>query len=372
METIKLPRSPWYHDPFFRYGLTVLLGLTIILVFNQVSGVLSPIFHFVSTLFMPLVISVLFYYLLRPLVYNLEKWLSLPRVLAVIIVYAVIAVLASLFFTYLVPKLANQVTAVAQLSVDTFKATSKTLAASDIFQRMSENLEQRLFGIVQQATAIVSQNLVDVVGYITHLAIMLAVIPFIVFYLLKNDREFAEGFFSHVPEKFASEVNKTLRNIDQTLANYITGLALISASVGSMLFIGYFIIGLDYALILSVIGLVFATIPFVGSFISLTPALLIGLSSSKLMSAKVLIVFIIVQQLESNLISPLIMGQRLHIHPLTLILLLLAAGSLYGLVGLLLATPAYAILKVLVSNLYKIYLLRYNRSASKKGTAHEA
>lgn len=78
------------------------------------------------------------------------------------------------------------------------------------------------------------------------------------------------------------------------------------------------------------------------------------------MILKVIIVFVIVQQTESNIISPLIIGHRLHIHPLTIILLLVAAGSLYGLVGLLLATPVYAITKVLAANLYKIYQLRFS------------
>jgi predicted PurR-regulated permease PerM len=127
-----------------------------------------------------------------------------------------------------------------------------------------------------------------------------------------------------------------------------------------MLFIGYLIIGLDYALILSLIAIVFTTIPFVGPFLAIAPAILVALSNSPFMVLKVVIVFIIVQQMESNFISPQIIGQRLNIHPLTIILLLLVAGSLYGLIGLILATPLYALSKVLIENLYKIYQLRYS------------
>ena len=77
---------------------------------------------------------------------------------------------------------------------------------------------------------------------------------------------------------------------------------------------------------------------------------------------KVVIVFLIVQQTESNIISPLIIGHRLHIHPLTIILLLIAAGSLYGLIGLLFATPLYAIAKIILGSLYKMYQIRYSKN----------
>jgi predicted PurR-regulated permease PerM len=97
-----------------------------------------------------------------------------------------------------------------------------------------------------------------------------------------------------------------------------------------------------------------------GPFLAITPAILVGLSDSPFMVLKVIIVFLIVQQCESNLISPQIIGQRLNIHPLTIILLLLAAGSLYGLIGLILATPTYALLKVLIDSVYKIYQLHYS------------
>ncbi len=124
--------------------------------------------------------------------------------------------------------------------------------------------------------------------------------------------------------------------------------------------LGSVIIGLNYALVLSLFALIFMTIPFLGPFLSILPALFVGLSDSPFMVVKVFIVFAVVQQIESNVISPLVIGQRLNIHPLTIILLLLAAGSLYGLIGLLLATPLYALVKVLIESLYKIYRLRYN------------
>jgi predicted PurR-regulated permease PerM len=107
------------------------------------------------------------------------------------------------------------------------------------------------------------------------------------------------------------------------------------------------------------LAIVFMTIPFLGPFLAITPAIFVGLSTSSWMVLKVIIVFAIVQQTEANFISPQIIGQRLNIHPLTIILLLLAAGSLYGLPGLFLVTPLYALAKVLIENIYKIYQWHY-------------
>jgi predicted PurR-regulated permease PerM len=199
------------------------------------------------------------------------------------------------------------------------------------------------------------------VGILTRIATILAVIPFIVFYLLKDDQQLTKYLSARTSEEMKNQLIKILNNVDETLSNYIRSLVIVSSSVGIMLFIGYWIIGLKYALILSMIALIFTTIPFVGPFLAISPAIIVALSHSPFMVLKVIGVFVIVQQTESNIISPQIIGQRLHIHPLTLILLLLAAGSIYGLIGLILATPVYAVTKVLATTLYKIYLLRLSR-----------
>jgi predicted PurR-regulated permease PerM len=360
--------SPWYDNQFFKYGCGVLLVLLIVLLFSHVASVLSPIFNFISSLFIPIVFSFLFYYLLRPVVCFFEQ-LRMTRFLAILLSYILIGIVLVIFFAYLFPILGTQISALANISVETLekvKNSSKSFTLPTGFTlNLEGEIERRVLNFIQSATAILSQNLVDIVGYITRLATILAVIPFIVFYLLKDDRDFAVGFLRHFSENFGRDVSRILRNIDKTLSSYINGLVLISFSVGSLLFVGYLIIGLKYALILSMMALVLTTIPYLGPFLAITPAILTGLSDSPSMALKVVIIFVVVQQIESNILSPQVIGQRLNIHPLTIILLLLAAGSLYGLIGLLLATPFYAIFKVLAENLYQIYLLRYPKIQTK-------
>lgn len=358
--------TPWLYHDFFKYAVAILLVLAILLLFSYDVVFLTPIIDFVSILFIPLVFSFLFYYLLRPIVNFLEGF-KIPRWVGIVIIYLAVALLIVFVSVYLGPLLINQLSSLANISLETFQKVKGS--AESIFYRLfyvnvDRQIEQKFFELVQQFTSVLSKNALDVIGFLTHIALVLAIIPFIVFYLLKDDKTLAEQILKPFSEEAGKEVRKILHNMDKTLSNYISGLVIVSLCVGVMLFFGYLLIGLDYALILSVIALIFMTIPFLGPFLSICPALFVALTDSPFMVLKVIIVFLVVQQCESNLISPQVIGQRLNIHPLTIILLLLAAGSLYGVIGLILATPLYALSKVLFENLYKIYRLHYQRKKS--------
>lgn len=349
--------SPWYRNRIFRYLIGTVLFLLALYLLYQISFILIPFFNFFASIFAPVAISLLLYYLLRPIVYKLESW-KIPRTVSIILIYLTLALLFVLFITYLVPILTEQIKSLANILTNLPKTSTQIH-----FGYFSFNLEQeiqlRILNFLQEATFQISENLMAWLGSLTRFALMLAAIPFILFYLLKEDEDFSSQFIHSMPEAAAKEVKTLIKNIDDTLSSYINGLVLVAFSIGFLLFIGYLLIGLNSALILAVIALVFTTIPFLGPFLAITPALLVGFSQGLFMAVKVAIVFVIVQQIESNVVSPQIIGQKLHIHPLTIILLLLAAGTLYGLLGLLLATPLYAVAKVLVENLYKIYRIRY-------------
>jgi predicted PurR-regulated permease PerM len=355
--------TPWYYQKFYRYSFSILLVLTIIFLAHKIIGFLSPVVDFLSVLLLPILIALLFYYLLRPIVNKLKEW-SIPGYASITFIYLVIGLFLVLFVAYISPVLANQITAIANTSVDTLKdAQSSQFFLFSIFNaNVDVEIRKILFEFFQQVTTSLSKNFLDLLSYLPRIAAVLAVIPFIVFYLLKDDHDFSSGFLHYVPEKYRHEVKKILQNMDETLASYIRGLVLVSTSLGVLLFLGYWIIGLNYALILAVIALVFTTIPFLGPFLAIAPALFVGFADSPWMALKVVIVFIVVQQCESNIISPQVIGQRLHVHPLTIILLLLAAGSLWGLVGLIFATPMYAVAKLLIGGMGKMYRLKFAKT----------
>jgi len=121
------------------------------------------------------------------------------------------------------------------------------------------------------------------------------------------------------------------------------------------MYLGYLLIGLEYGLVLALFSMFTAIIPFLGPIIGVVPAILVALSYDFLMVVKILALMAVVQQLEGNLITPQIMGKRIQTHPVMIIIIILFSGSLFGFLGILLAVPTYAVLKVLIKNAIKIY-----------------
>ena len=276
----------WISHPFFKYAFGTLLVLLNVLVFSYDVSILTPLLDFISILFIPIAISLLFYYLLRPIVDLLQKKLKVKRWVGILIIYLVFGVLIVLFVAYLAPLMGKQLCDIANGSVEMVgkvRKTTNSIVNQFLNLNLDHQLDQKLFDFAQQVTSLVSKNALDVVGFVTRIAILFAVIPFIVFYLLKDDKKFSETFLKAVPDEFGREARKVLNNMDETLSSYINGLIIVSSTVGAMLFVGYLMIGLNYALILSVIAFIFMTIPFLGPFLAVLPALFVGFSDSPFM-----------------------------------------------------------------------------------------
>ncbi len=118
------------------------------------------------------------------------------------------------------------------------------------------------------------------------------------------------------------------------------------------------IIGLDYASLLALVAACTSIVPYLGPTIAITPAIIIALVTSPFMLVKLIIVWTVVQLFEGKFISPQIMGKNLHIHPVTIIFVLLTAAKLFGVIGVILAIPGYAVIKVVVTHLFEWFKQR--------------
>jgi predicted PurR-regulated permease PerM len=207
--------------------------------------------------------------------------------------------------------------------------------------------------------AFIYQFFVELVAAITGISIAVALTPFILYYFLRDDALFQQYVLRYTPQKHQGEVEKILHDVDLTLSGFIFTQATIALIIGIFLSIGYAIIGLPYALLLSLFAMVFYVIPFLGTFIAIIPALLIAASIHVSMVIKVIIIMLLAHFIEAYFVTPRLMSNSLKIHPLTIICLLLIGGSVFGILGLILITPTYAIVKVVVWNIYKITRLHY-------------
>lgn len=364
----------WYKHPFFKYTVGIILILTIFLLLYETAPLFSPILWFVTAVLLPLLFATLLYYVLRPAVHLLESW-RIPRYVSILITYLGLLILIGLFVVIIVPRLVNELTLVSNIppeKIESLKSFSKEWiekAKSYISLTFLPQMEAVFYSVVQKINPFIYQMAVNTISTLTSIAIALVLTPFVLFYFLRDDYLFSKSILRFVPSRYQDEVQKILFDIDDTLSGFILSQMLVAVVVGFFLLCGYLIIGLPEAVALALFAMIFYVIPIFGTIIAVIPAFFVGLSISLGMGLKVLLVMVLAHILEANLLTPRVMSHRLQIHPLTIILLLLAAGTLYGLLGLLLVTPTYAIVKVIVWNLYKISRLRYALSKVKSEEA---
>ena len=352
---------------FQYWALQVLLIVTIIYVSTKISFLFEPVGIFVSTLFFPIIITGFLYFLLNPMVNQLQKW-KLPKTLAIVVIYLVVVGLIVLGIGNLAPVISNQVTDLANDLPEYAEITEEyiiNLSDTDQFQWLMtqdyvtvDEIEQRITDFAETLPNRITAGLSNIVSLIANIAITIVTVPFLLFYLLKDGEKLTPAISKFIPLPYREEGVKTLKDTTKTLSSYIQGQITVALFVGTLAYIGYLIIGLPYALVMALIVAVTNIIPYVGPIIGGAPAVILGLFESPTKAFLVLVVILIAQQLEGNLLSPLILGKTLDTHPATIIIVLLVAGNLAGVLGMILAIPSYAVTKTIVLNTIRFLKLK--------------
>ncbi|WP_413379551.1 AI-2E family transporter [Alkalihalobacillus sp. 1P02AB] len=351
---------------YFRFGIWLALVFLIIYLASLVDWVFQPIIILVQTLFAPILLGGVLYYLLRPFVNFLSRWI--PRTISILIIFLTAIALFVLVILLVGPEIQRQFNQLVEnwpMIVNGIREWVVSIQESDWFARFQEGdivsfedivatLETYMIDIMSS----VGSNITNVIGIIANVLIVLAIIPFVLFFMLKDGKKAPQNALKILPKKQQNEGRKILSDMDEALSSYIQGQIIVSFCVGVMMYIGYLIVGLEYSLVLALIAMFTNVIPFVGPWIGAFPGIIVALFVSFPTALVVAAIIVVVQQIESNLISPLVMGKKLAIHPLTIILLLLVASRFAGLLGLLLAVPTYAVGKVIVYHMYRLWRLK--------------
>lgn len=359
----------WIKKPFFEYTTAVLLVSVTLFFLGKIDYLFEPLQIVIATIFAPVLIGGLLYYLLRPFVELLMRYVS--KIAGIGIVFTVIILTLSILLYFFGPVITDQVESLANLAPETVEEVTEEsnnlLTDFQLGGVTGSEIKAWAVNYLEDLSKGLLNNMMNILTMLMNIAIVLIVVPFVLFFLLKDDEKFIPHLMKYLPEEHKPEGEKLLKDVDQTLSTFIIGQAIVAAVVGTLMYIGYLIIGLDYALSLSIFAMFLIIVPFLGPLIGIIPALFVALMSGDLwMALKVILVLLVVQQLEGNLVTPNIMGNRLNIHPLTIILLLMIAGALYGFVGILIAIPTYAVVKTLVHNFRLFNRLRKKREVASK------
>jgi predicted PurR-regulated permease PerM len=191
------------------------------------------------------------------------------------------------------------------------------------------------------------------VGLTAATVVSLAVVVFIsTIYLVIRPEPWVNGFVSLFPAGWRQRTREVLQILYQTVQRWFLG------QLAAMTFIAVFwaislsLIGVPFALLLGIFSGLISFIPYLGALISVVLPVLLALISDPFSAVWVILAFIIIQQIEGNLLQPIVMSRAVDLHPALVIFAILVMGTLFGLIGVFLAVPLVAVLQVLVRELW--------------------
>lgn len=367
-ETNKKPYS-WFWKWFLNNQavtslLVILLVLLILFMFTKVSYLFEPFWQFLAIVGLPIILAGILYYLMNPTVDYLERK-GIKRIYSIFSLFILVVGLIVWGVVVIIPKIQEQSLSFADnlpgyLTIIENKVNE--ILSDPIFSQVQDQIEASneklitsMTDLIQNLSKSTIQNLGSFFGAVATIVLAVITMPFILFYLLKDGRQLASYFVKFLPTKMRQPSLLVLKEMNDQVSSYIRGQLTVAFAVAIMFMIGFSLIGLDYAITLGIAAGFLNLIPYLGSFLAMVPAVFLGIVGGPILLVKVLIVFVIEQTIEGRFISPLVLGNELSIHPVTILLVLLTSGKLFGLVGVILGIPVYAAAKVIITHVFEWY-----------------
>ncbi|QZI72289.1 AI-2E family transporter [Pseudomonas protegens] len=315
----------------------------------------------------PFLVALLLAYLFDPLVDRLEKW-GLSRTWGVVAVFALFTLIVMTLLLVLVPMLAKQLLRLYELApqmLDWMQHSAmpwvqSRLGLADGFWKfdkvkaaISEHMGQTtdIVGVVlSQATA----SGLALIGWLANLVL----IPVVSFYLLRDWDLMMAKIRSLLPRNREERVISLAGECHEVLGAFVRGQLLVMLALGVIYAAGLMLVGLELGLLIGLIAGLAAIVPYMGFVIGIGAALIAGLfqfGGDLYPMLGIVAVFMIGQALEGMVLTPLLVGDRIGLHPVAVIFAILAGGELFGFTGVLLALPVAAVIMVLVRHVHDLY-----------------
>ncbi|MBU5365932.1 AI-2E family transporter [Enterococcus devriesei] len=347
----------------------VLLG-ALIFVFYHVRFIFNPVLVIFKTVFAPLLLALILYYLLDPIVNFFEKK-GVKRLYSIIGIVVMLLLLIAAIIIWAVPRIYSQTASLVNdfpQHVENFNQALEELLSGTVLQNPLEELFDSVEDVVYQVFNTLSNSLGDIQSFVGDLFstvsgffVILFTAPIITFFLLKDASQFYRYFLKLLPPRFREDSKELGAILNSQVGDYLKGQFIVALANGLIVFIGFLIIGMPYGLPLAILVTVTSFIPYIGPFIAFVPCAVIALLHSFQMLLGLLVVWIVEQILNGNVIEPKVLGDQLKVHPVTIVLVLLVMGNLFGLFGLVFGIPTYTVFKAFGVFLFRKFKQRYNR-----------
>ncbi|MTH52526.1 AI-2E family transporter [Bacillus mangrovi] len=331
----------------------VLLSLLSLYLFLKLKVVWNPLWMMVQAIVIPFLIASFITYLLHPIVEKLHET-GLPRTLSILVIYLLFFGSLGYGFYRGLPLLINQLMELSANAPRMVKLYEGWLTMirdqTDHWPMGLHHRVEDLLGEAEQWLSGLIDQIILSIRSIFDNAVILALIPFLVFYMLKDIELLKRTAWYLTPKNWRRRGKELIRDADASLGSYIRGQFFVCVIIGLLAFLSLWIFGVKYPLVLGIIIAVTNIIPYFGPVIGAIPALILAAAMSTETVITVVIIILVLQFLEGNVISPLIVGRSLHMHPIVIMLALAAGGELAGIFGLIIAVPVTAVLRVLVEH----------------------
>ena len=343
----------------WRLPILVAIGiLIVVLILYSAFGALLPI-----------IISVIVAEVLFPIVAFIEKRLpgherypKAARITSIAIIYiaflAIIALLIILTIPPIVQETREFIETVPEIYEDV-KATLEDLAEQydqqvpDDIKAQVEEWAQSIGGALGSAALNIGTKTLGRLAGTVSLLFGLAIVPFLLFYLLKDKEELLDGMYSVLPENVSRHTHNVLSLIHGVIGSYVRAQAISASIIGGFVFLGLWALDIKFALTLGLLAGLLGLIPIIGAFIGAVPGVLVALATDPSKLIWVVLLYIVVQFIESNIISPRIQGNAVRLHPIFIMSTLIVASSIGGLWGVLVGVPLVAASRDVFAYFYK-------------------
>lgn len=350
-------------NKLFFWTAEILLLTLIFYLWREMGAIVTPFVMVANTIMIPFLLGGFFYYLTNPIVTFLEKKCKVNRLIGVLVTLCALIGTIVVGVVYLLPILINQLTSLIISSQNIYSRLQDLiydLSMNPIFQNIDiqktiQQLNLSYVDILQNILNSVSNSLGSVLSALFSTVLILIMTPVFLIYFLLDGHKFLPMLERTVLKHDKLNFSSLLKNLNASVARYISGIAIDAVIIGCLAYIGYSTIGLKYALVFAIFSGLANLIPYVGPSIGLIPMIIANVFTDPHRVLIAVIYMLIIQQIDGNILYPRIVGGVMKVHPITILVLLLLSSNIYGVIGMIVAVPTYSILKEITKFLAKLY-----------------
>ncbi len=328
-------------------------------IFLLVVMALLALLYLVRTALTPFFLAVLIAYILNPVVTFGEKQ-GLTRGQAIAVTFTFLGVITTYALLFIVPRvLAETVRLAANIPWYIFRIQqflaqlesqySHIIPPAILRETAGRTLSRALLGLQQRLT-----NLDLIISWATLIfgnLISVLLAPLLAAHLLRDAKELRCKFDALIPGRYRQSLIALLDDVNEVLSGFLHGYLLVSVIIGGAAAAILALLGVRFYLLLGLVAGLTNLIPYFGPFIGAIPAIAVAAFTSWNLVVKVAVSYLLLQQFESLVISPRILGKKTGLHPLAVVFAVMAGGALMGLPGLLLGVPTAAVIRIILKHL---------------------